>query len=320
MKKVVALLLFMCFAIASVQQSNAQNVKPKRVVAITFDDLPVVSTRRDIESRREITSKLLKHIKSAKIPAVGFVNERQLFPNEKRDEAQVDLLRSWIDAGLELGNHTYSHQSLNTTPIETYQSDVIKGETITKELLGQKKKSLRFFRHPFLQTGRSLEIKNKFEEFIKGRGYKIATVTFDNADWIFARAYDNAFARQDKEMMRRVGEAYIPYLESKVDYWERQSVKLFNREVKQIFLLHANSINAEYFGDVVVMLKKRGYEFITLEDALNEPAYSSPDTFTGAAGISWLHRWAITKGRDYILADEPRTPEFVMKEAGVTSE
>lgn len=320
MKKVVALLLVMFFVITHAQQSNAQAAKTKRVVAITFDDLPVVSTRRDITARREITSKLLKHIKSAKIPAVGFVNERQLFPNDKRDEAQVDLLRSWIDAGLELGNHTYSHQSLNTTPIETYQSDVIKGETVTKELLAQKKKSLRFFRHPFLQTGRSLEVKNKFEEFIKGRGYKIATVTFDNSDWIFARAYDNAFARNDKEMMGRIGEAYVPYLESKVDYWERQSVKLFNREVKQIFLLHANSINAEYFDDVVVMLKKRGYEFITLESALNESAYNSPDTFTGAAGISWLHRWAVTKGRDYILPDEPRTPEFVMKEAGVTSE
>jgi peptidoglycan/xylan/chitin deacetylase (PgdA/CDA1 family) len=222
--------------------------------------------------------------------------------------------------GLELGNHTYSHKSLNVIPLEEYKADTLRGETITKELLSKKKKPLRFFRHPFLQTGRSLEIKNNFEEFLREHDYIIAAVTFDNSDWIFARAYDNAFARGDKKTMEQIGEAYVPYLESKVDYWERQSVKLFAREVRQIFLLHANSINADYFDDVVLMLKKRGYEFITLEEALKDEAYKSPDKFTGGAGISWLHRWAITKGREYILADEPYTPAFVMKEAGVTSE
>lgn len=322
MKKFLALLFVMCFVAALNQQAETKslNTKTKRVVAITFDDLPVVSLRRDIDSRREITSKLLNYIKKAKVPAVGFVNERQLFPNDKRDEAQVDLLRSWLDAGLELGNHTYSHQSLNRTPLEDYKADVIRGEVVTKELLSKKGMTLRYFRYPFLQTGRSLEIKNKFQEFLREGNYTNAPVTFDNSDWIFARAYDNAFARGDKEMMKRVGAAYVPYLESKVDYWERQSVKLFGREVKQIFLLHANSINAEYFGDVVVMLKKRGYQFITLEEALNEPAHNSPDTFIGAGGISWLHRWAVTKGKETILPDEPYTPEFVMKEAGVTSE
>lgn len=322
MKKVIALVIVLCLVVTLNQKAETKslNTKTKRVVAITFDDLPVVSLRRDIESRKEITSKLLNHIKNAKVPAVGFVNERQLFPNEKRDEAQVDLLRSWLDSGLELGNHTYSHQSLNSTPIEDYEADVIRGEVVTKELLSKKGMTLRYFRYPFLQTGRSLEIKNKFQEFLRERHYTNAPVTFDNSDWIFARAYDNAFARGDKEMMKRIGAAYVPYLESKIDYWERQSVKLFGREVKQIFLLHANSINAEYFGDVVVMLKKRGYEFVTLEEALNEPAHNSPDSFIGAGGISWLHRWAVTKGKETILPDEPHTPEFVMKEAGVTSE
>lgn len=322
MKKLVVLAVLMCLVVTSNQQAETKssNAKTKRVVAITFDDLPVVSLRRDIEARKEITSKLLSHIKKAKVPAVGFVNERQLFQNEKRDEAQVDLLRSWLDAGLELGNHTYSHQSLNNTPLEDYKADVIRGEVVTKELLSKQGKTLRYFRYPFLHAGRSLEIKNKFQEFLRERNYTNAPVTFDNSDWIFARAYDNAFARGDKEMMKRVGAAYVPYLKSRIDYWERQSVKLFGREVKQIFLLHANSVNAEYFGDVVVMLKKRGYEFITLEEALKDNAYNSPDTFIGAGGISWLHRWAVTKGKEYVLPDEPYTPEFVMKEAGVTSE
>ena len=120
--------------------------------------------------------------------------------------------------------------------------------------------------------------------------------------------------------MKQVGAAYVPYLENKMDYWERQSLKLFNREIKQILLLHANFINSDYFGDIAKMLKKRGYKFITLEEALKDESYKLPDTFIKRAGISWLHRWALAKGRETVLPDEPKTPDFVMKAAGVESE
>lgn len=297
---------------------NAQ--KTKRVIAVTIDDLPVVSTRRDLAARQEITRKLLKHITKAKVPAIGFVNERQLFPNDKRDEAQVDLLRAWLDAGLDLGNHTYSHPSLHNVPVEKYQEEILKGEPVTKELLAAKNKQMRYFRHPFLHTGLSLEIKAQVGDFLAKHNYTIAPVTIDNADWIFARAYDNAFTKNDKGMMKRIGDAYVPYLDAKMDYWERQSVKILGREVRQTLLLHANSINADYFDDIARMLKKRGYKFVTLEEALKDEAYKLPDTYTRRAGISWLHRWTLAKGREYVVPDEPKTPDFVMKEAGVDSE
>lgn len=287
---------------------------------MTIDDLPVVTRQIDLEPRQKITQKLLGHITKSKIPAIGFVNERKLYAGAKRVEAEVDLLRSWLNAGLELGNHTYSHMSLHSNSLERYQEDIIKGEVVTKEVLAAKRKQIRYFRHPFLFTGLDLTTKQKLGEFLTRYNYTIAPVTIDNADWIFARAYDNAIEKKDKDLMKRVGAAYVPYLESKMDYWERQSVRLFNREIKQILLLHANSINADYFDDVVKMLKMRGYQFISLEYALSDEAYRLPDTFTGNAGISWLHRWALTRGREYILPDEPRTPDWIMKEAGVDSE
>jgi peptidoglycan/xylan/chitin deacetylase (PgdA/CDA1 family) len=310
--------LLLVFLMLSPLILNAQ--KTQRFIAVTIDDLPVISTRRDLAARQEITRKLLKHITKAKVPAIGFVNERQLFPNDKRDEAQVDLLRAWLDAGLELGNHTYSHPSLHNIEVEKYQEEILKGEPVTKELLAKHNKQMRYFRHPYLQTGLTLEIKAQISEFLAKHGYTIAPVTIDNSDWVFARAYDNAFSRNDKAAMKRIGAAYVPYLEAKMDYWERQSIKLLGREVKQTLLLHANSINADYFDDIARMLKKRGYEFVTLEEALRDEAYKLPDTFTRRAGISWLHRWALAKGREYILPDEPATPQFVMKEAGVNSE
>ncbi|CAN5170929.1 polysaccharide deacetylase family protein [soil metagenome] len=299
---------------------SIQAQKPQRFIAVTIDDLPVVSTRSDLKNRQEITKKLLAHIAKAKVPAIGFVNEGKLYKNEKRDEAQIDLLRLWLDAGLELGNHTFSHVNIANVPLENYEADILKGEIITKELLAAKSMKMRYFRHPYLWTGLSLEVKNDLGAFLSKHNYTIAPVTMDNSDYIFSRAYDNAFDKKDGKLMKQIGAAYISYMEKCFDYWERQSVKLFGREIKFILLLHANFINSDYFDDIAGALKKRHYKFITLEDALTDEAYKLPDTFINRAGISWLHRWAIAKGKGNILPDEPETPNFVLKAAELDSE
>lgn len=294
--------------------------KAQRFIAVTIDDLPVVSPRTDLKTRREITKNLLEKITKAKVPAIGFVNEAKLYTADKRDEVQVDLLRSWLAAKLELGNHTFSHMSLHDNSLADYKENILKGEIITKELLQANSMKMRYFRHPYLWTGLSMEIKNELGAFLGEHSYTIAPVTIDNSDWIFASAYEKALAKNDKNLMKQIGAAYVPYLEAKADYWERQSVKLFGREIKQILLLHANQINSEYFDDIAKMLKKRNYKFITLENALTDEAYKLPDTFIKRNGISWLHRWAIAKGKENILPDEPKVPAFVLKAAEMESE
>jgi hypothetical protein len=110
-------------------------------------------------------------------------------------------------------------------------------------------------------------------------------------------------------------------MERKTDYWERSARALFDRDIPQILLVHSNHLNADHFDRVAAMLKKRGYRFVTLEAAVADAAYASPDTFTGAGGISWIHRWALTKGGiQAVLPGEPEVPRWVMEAAGVTSE
>jgi peptidoglycan/xylan/chitin deacetylase (PgdA/CDA1 family) len=312
-----SILLIALFITSGFITGDAQN---KREIAITIDDLPVVSTRTDLKNRQLITRKLLAQIKRQRVPVIGFVNENKLYSGGKVDEQQVDLLRSWLDAGLELGNHTYSHRSLNTIPLDEYEADFLRGETITKRLLGEHGRSIRYFRHPFLQTGGTLEIKASFNDFLKAHGYAIAPVSIDNSDYIFSRAYDNAFDKHDKALMKKVGAAYVPYMESKLEYWERQSTKLFGREINQVLLIHANFINSDYLAELIRMFRRRGYTTVDLDTALKDEAYNSPDEYIGPAGISWLHRWALKRGRDYLEPNEPKVPDFVLKLSGFDSE
>jgi len=305
--------------ILSVLAVNVYSQKT-RYLAVTIDDLPVVVKDSTLKKRKKITKKLLRHVTKAKAPAVGFVNENKLYKDGKLIQTEVDLLQKWLDAGLELGNHSYSHKSLNRIPLEEYMADILRGEVITKKLLSENRMKMRYFRHPYLQTGLELNVKKGLDRFLEKHEYTIAPVSIDNADWAFSAAYDIATRKKDRKLKNRIGKAYVPYLEAKTAYWERQSVKLFNREIKQILLLHANSINADYFDDLMKMYKKRGYKFNTLDDALKDEAYKLPDTFTGRAGISWLHRWALAKGKGNLVPNEPRVPKFVMEAAGLKSE
>ncbi|NNE98450.1 MAG: polysaccharide deacetylase family protein [Pyrinomonadaceae bacterium] len=312
--KTIVIVLILGIALAISAQT------PPRFVAVTIDDLPVVVKNSDLGKRQKITKKLLTHITKAKAPAIGFVNENKLYRDGEIAETEVELLSKWLDAGLELGNHSFSHKSLHAIPLDEYIADILKGEVVTKRLLEQNGMKMRYFRHPFLHTGLKLEIKQGLNDFLERNNYTIAPVSIDNSDWAFSRAYDNSIEKNDKSLRKRIGKAYVPYLEAKTVYWERQSVKLFGREIKQTLLLHSNSINADYFDDLMKMYKQRGYKFIALDEALKDKAYRLPDTFTGRAGISWLHRWALAKGKGNLVPDEPRVPKFVMEAAGLESE
>jgi len=307
-------------ALTALATFSPAQAREQKQVAITFDDLPVASTIQTDEGWAEITRKLLGTMKRNKLPVVGFVNEGKLYSNDKLNPKRVALLKAWLDADLELGNHTFSHRSLNSTPLAEFQSDVLRGENILHEMTKAKRAKLRYFRHPFLHTGRSLETRQAFESFLNSHGYTVAPVTIDNSEWIFARAYDNARDANDLDAMNRVAAAYIPYIESYFAHFENLSDKLFGRQIKHVLLLHANAINADHFGELVAMMKKRGYKFITLEEALTDTAYRSTDTTTGAYGISWIDRWALTRNVPAgFFKGEPRTPEFVLKLAGVES-
>jgi len=320
--RTLALATVLALSIAAARILAGTPPKPAREMAVTFDDLPgIVAPGEGPAELRALTEKLVRAIVSARIPAVGFVNEGKLAPAGSRDPERVALLGRWVSAGLELGNHTYSHLDLHRVPLEQFEEDVVRGEEVTKALLSPSNRRLRYFRHPYLHTGRSIQTRKSLEEFLAARGYRVAPVTLDNSDWIFARAYALAKQRGDRDIAQRVAAAYVPYLLAKTEYFERQSVRLFSREIRQILLVHANALNADRFSDLVARLRARGYAFCSLERALEDPAYGSADAFTGAGGISWLHRWALTSGgREAILPGEPATPRFVMDATGVSEE
>src|SRR2546421_4663930 len=225
------LLAALCARVAA--QNNSASTAAAREVAVTFDDLP--SPYGDLEDMRRITARLLESVKRNRVPTIGFVNEAKLYRRGEMD-ARTDLLRAWLDAGFELGNHTFSHINLQKAPLAEYEDDVVRGETVTRMLLAERGMKLRYFRHPFLFTGTTPEYKRGLADFLVSRGYTVAPVTVDDDDYVFAKVYFDAKKRGDTATARRVADAYVPYMESVFEHFERLSVETFGREIRQVLL------------------------------------------------------------------------------------
>ncbi len=161
--------------------------------------------------------------------------------------------------------------------------------------------------------------------------YKLVEAT--DAEGAYARALE--LGEASRETMTTVGGETVTFgflglgdlmeitaskLEHGIEVYREMIGRKPHERVREKDMLHANSLNADTFGALAAMMKKRGYSFVTLDSALEDSAYLSPDTYTGPAGITWLYRRAVTRGPGLVLPDEPLVPDWVLKEAGVGSE
>lgn len=322
-RKIAALVLAVAIlATASVANAVAQETAgvggqddatmAGRKVAVTLDDIPGVgipaSEKCDFEALARNTRNLLATLEAHSVPAVGFVTEGNLC-DEIPSARLGDLLAMWLDAGMELGNHTFSHPDLNHTSPPVYKGDIVRGERALRTVLDERNQRLRWFRYPQLHAGDDAAVKAEIEIFLAEHGYEIAPVTIDNQEYVFANLYAAAEEVGDDELMGRIVEAYLAHMREVVAFFEEYSVEVVGREMPQVLLLHANALNADHLGEVLFMLEDRGYEYVSLEEALSDPAYALADGYIGPRGLSWLHRWALGKGMEIRM--EPREDKYV---------
>jgi peptidoglycan/xylan/chitin deacetylase (PgdA/CDA1 family) len=288
----------------------ADSPAPARTMAVTVDDLPALPSG-DVAEMRRITEGVLAALKRHRAVAVGFVNESKLEPSGER-AARLALLRSWLDAGHDLGNHTYSHPDLQRVPLEEYERDVLRGEPGIRELLAARGRKPRWFRHPLTHTGPTHEVRAAFEAFLKEHGYAVAPFSIENADYVFDRARRHAVSRGESAIAEKLRSAYVDYSLSVTEQMEALSRDTFGREVPQVLLLHGNGTNADALGEVLDRLAGRGYRFVSLDEALADEAWRTPDEFVGSRGPSWLYRFRVAKGLPLGLEREPDPPTWVL--------
>jgi peptidoglycan/xylan/chitin deacetylase (PgdA/CDA1 family) len=283
-----------------------------RRVAITIDDGPVVNEMTDLGNFQRITNGLVGSFQVERVPVTIFINERQLNVPGQRD-ARAAVVEQWLNAGFEVGNHTYSHLSASKVPVEQFQDDVVKGEVITRAILERRGLQLVWLRYPYLHAGATAETHQAIVAFLDQRKYRVAQVTVHYADYTFAGAYGRELRLGNIDVAEKIKQAYLEQVDVGFNYAERSSVELFGREIPQILLIHCNELNSVTLRESIARMRKRGYTFITLDEAMQDPAYQRPDTFAGPGG-SWLSHSATVMGKRLTpetVAARPVVPKWI---------
>ncbi|HJS52676.1 MAG TPA: M56 family metallopeptidase, partial [Pyrinomonadaceae bacterium] len=277
---------------------NAQSMGENRKLAIGFVSIPPLDRTENAPKDSEATARLLIHaLKNHKVPATGFLQGGMISDGEKFLPIRREIARMWIDAGFELGLGGFKHIWLYHTPVDEYIANIEKNERVAKKLLGDMGFPPRYFSYPYLNTGKTAEDKAKVEAWLASRGYTSVKYTFDNQEWMYSYAYDMARNDNDVITMKEIRESYLAYISKMFDHVEEYSRDIFGRDIPQTMVLTPSRLVVDTADDFFAMAAKRGYEFITVDEAQGDRAYKTKENFTGDAGISWFERWSMAQGK-----------------------
>lgn len=265
-------------------------------VAVTLDNMPVAGKEVNLMWTQGFNFAGAKALKEAKIPLVGFVNEKNVISPKEKD-IRTAILGTWIDAGAELGNGTFSDIPIGKSAgVQWFEDDAMYGGRIIKELIRNYGDTLRYFRFPGMDLSAvSAQELTRVGSFLKNRGYIPVTATIRFEDEYFNTPYINSKIERDTMLVRYIGERYLDYFKSTLDYYERLSQDNFSRQITHILSLRCSEINNDFFGYLMYILWQKGYRFVTLEEALADPLYKKhlPEPYKG--GFFWDYATGVSK-------------------------
>jgi peptidoglycan-N-acetylglucosamine deacetylase len=250
-------LLFLCITLFS-----SLCLAEEREIAITMDDLPLVASRMNtpgnIQRSTERFNQIVENFQKYKVPVIGFVIAGAI---EKGQWAFLDQFRQ---AGFMLGNHTYSHYDLDQVSAEKYINDIDRADKILAPILT----SPKYFRYPYLAEGNKAK-KQLVYDYLKKHNYIIAPVTIDSKDFEFNELLYKVPYRSRIDYIKKLKPRYLAYIWKQTLLAEKGG---HGKNTRQILLIHANLLNSYVLGDILEMYQKNGYKFISLTDALKNPA------------------------------------------------
>lgn len=295
--------------VATRSQSLPESPRFTRKVALTFDDIPLgqgqPGSRCDRAALLAVSERITQALVESKAPSAAFITTGNIC-DRIRSPVLGEVIRTWSRAGAVIGNHGHRHLSLSRVPLAEYTADLARADSLIRQVLGRE---VGWLRHPFLHAGADTGTAYGLTRWLEEHRYRVAPVTVDNNEWVYARAYTLALGRSDSVMARRLVPAYLEHINQALAFAESMSVRIVGEEIPQVLLLHANEINRDYIAEVLRVIERRGYQWISLEEALSHPAYQRPTFYYGTWGISWLLRWS--PDSTVWRMDLPRVPAWV---------
>jgi peptidoglycan-N-acetylglucosamine deacetylase len=242
-------------------------------MAVTIDDLPVHGPLPPGMSRLEIAQSILATLKRQKMPPVyGFINAERV----EEDPSTLGVLTAWRTARQPLGNHTWAHLDLNIESPEGFALEVSRNEALLQSLMG--KENWHWLRYPYLHEGDTLEKRRAVRAWAFAHQYKIAQVSMDFEDYLWSAPYARCMAKHDEASIQKLHAGYLAVADQYYGVFRELSRLVYGRDIKYVLLMHVGAFDARMLPELLALYREKGVRFISLPDAMSDPAYrDDPD-------------------------------------------
>jgi peptidoglycan/xylan/chitin deacetylase (PgdA/CDA1 family) len=234
----------------------------QRELALTIDDLPFVgqhNTPSRLAREKRLFLKMREILKREKVPVAAFVIPGSV----GRD--QWALIQALHDDGHTIANHTWSHQDANQVSSSRFVQDIQRADAALKPYMS----FVKYFRYPFLHTGKSEKKRAEILAYLKAHDYRVAPISIDSGDWRFLADYYRALWPVNKAQQEYILNRYLNHVQQEI-----AKARLSHHTMtKQILLIHMNRLNADCLDRLIQVIRAQGYHFISLSRALSDPFY-----------------------------------------------
>jgi len=167
-------------------------------------------------------------------------------------------------------------------------------------------KDWRWFRYPFLWEGDTLEKRHAVRAYLKDNHYRVAQVTLDFEDYAWNPAYARCAAKNDAKAIAWLKESYLATAEQYIALDQQLANMVFGRDIKHVLLLHIGAFDAVMLPDLLDLLEKKGFRFVTLREAQSDPAYETDPDAPLKYGGTLLEQLVESRGLKYPpVAEKP---------------
>ncbi len=286
--KSLCILLFII--LLTVNSGPVFSQEAEKKIALTFEYVPFMKPMGFYRAR-ELSNMILRHLEQEKIQAAGFVVQSKV----EDDPSTYVILDDWASQGHILGNQTWGDADYNELKHQHFFEHVRDGQKHLRTIARAHPVNFRFLRFPYLHEGNTEKKKKRIRKDLHRGSYRIAHVSVKTAVNFFNRP----FARSQTEYPEKLDalkEKYLRHVMASLDYAEKQSQAVFGRNIPHILQLHMGVATSLMLKPLIDELKSRGYGFVTLVEALDDPAYSTLEEYVGPLGLIFTDRVAFTRG------------------------
>ena len=255
-------------------------------------------------ARPAVVASILNTLKREGMPPVyGFVNGFRV----ARYPYQIHILEQWHAAGEPLGNHTWSHPEFDKLSAAEYERNIEQNEALLRRLDPQA--GWRWFRFPFLEEGDTVAKREAVRGWLTKHHYRIAEVSMDFQDYLWNEPYARCEAQGNQAAIKRLHDSYLSTAATYIGVYRELSQRLYGRDIPYVLLMHVGAFDARMLPELLALFRQQGFTFVTLDEAMADPAYSTDAAVATPGGTTFNEMVATER---HVAMPDAQEPEQML--------